>query len=106
MVNGRLLNLDTFTIQMIDDKENLRSFVKSDLREFMFVEKSPMPSYQGKLTDQEIADVVAYLETFRPPPGRAAADEGVPRRRWSSPVVARRRPAGATVIAPPAQEPH
>ena len=27
--------------------------------------KSPMPSYAGKLTDEEIADVVAYLLTLR-----------------------------------------
>ena len=45
---GRLLNLDTFTVQMLDSKEQLRSFVKSDLREHGFVEKSPMPSYQGQ----------------------------------------------------------
>jgi putative heme-binding domain-containing protein len=105
-VNGRLLNIDTFTIQMLDDKENLRSFVKTDLREFMFIEKSPMPSYQGKLTDQEIADVVAYLGTFHPPPGqgrggRGGAGGGAP------------PPAGAAIVAPgrgpatpPAQEPH
>jgi putative heme-binding domain-containing protein len=100
-VNGRLLNIDTFTIQMIDDKENLRSFVKTDLREFNFVTKSPMPSYQGKLSDQEIADVVAYLGTLRAPGagrgGRGGAGAGAP-------------PAGAAVggrgAAAPAQEPH
>src|SRR5580658_348893 len=42
-VSGRLLNIDTFTVQMIDEQENLRSFVKTDLREFAFAEKSPMP---------------------------------------------------------------
>ena len=30
---GRLLNLDSFTVQLLDTKEQLRSFVKSDLRE-------------------------------------------------------------------------
>lgn len=91
-VNGRLLNLDTFTIQMIDDKENLRSFVKSDLRSFMFVDKSPMPSYRGKLSDQEIADLVAYLSSLRPPPGQG---------RGRGPGG-----AGAAAAAPPAAEPH
>jgi len=75
-VHGRLLNLDTFTIQMIDDKENLRSFVKSDLRSYKFEEKSPMPSYQGKLSDQEIGDVVAYLSSLRPPPGQGRGGRG------------------------------
>ena len=35
---GRLLILDTFTVQMIDSKDQLRSFVKSDLRVHGFVE--------------------------------------------------------------------
>ena len=75
-VNGRLLNLDTFSVQLIDDKENLRSFVKSDLHEYAFADKSPMPSYQGKLTNLEIADVVAYLSTLRPPPGAGRGGRG------------------------------
>src|SRR4029078_6861436 len=53
---GRLLNLDTFTVQMLDSKEQLRSFVKSDLREHGFIEKSPMPSYKDKLSMKELAD--------------------------------------------------
>jgi cytochrome c1 len=75
-VNGRLLNIDTFTSQMMDDKGNLRSFIKSDLKQYMFIEKSPMPSYQGKLSDQEISDVVAYLSTLRPPPGQGRGGRG------------------------------
>ena len=66
-VNGRLLNLDTFTIEMLDEKGNLRGFTKADLKEYAFVTKSPMPSYTGKLSDQEMNDVVAYLSTLRPP---------------------------------------
>ena len=45
-VTGRLLGHDTFTVQLLDTKEQLRSFVKSDLREHGFVD-SPMPSYRG-----------------------------------------------------------
>ena len=62
---GRLLNLDTFTAQMIDSREQLRSFVKSDLREHGFVEKSPMPSYKDKLSAQELADLVSYLVSLK-----------------------------------------
>ena len=76
VVNGRLLNEDTFTVQLMDDKENLRSFVKSDLRDYAFVEKSPMPSYQGKLSGAEIADVIGYLATLRPPPGAGGGGRG------------------------------
>jgi hypothetical protein len=42
----------------------LRSFVKSDLREHGFAE-SPMPSYRGTLTPQELADVVSYLVSLK-----------------------------------------
>jgi putative heme-binding domain-containing protein len=63
-VTGRLLSHDTFTVQMIDMKEQLRSFVKSDLKEHGFAD-SPMPSYRGKLTPQEIADVVSYLGSLK-----------------------------------------
>jgi putative heme-binding domain-containing protein len=66
---GRLLNLDTFSIQLIDTKEQLRSFAKSNLREYGFVEKTTMPSYQNKLNPQELADVVSYLVSLK---GRVA----------------------------------
>ena len=62
---GRLLNLDSFTVQMLDTKENLRSFDKAKLREFGFVDASPMPSYRDKLSGQELADVVSYLVSLK-----------------------------------------
>jgi putative heme-binding domain-containing protein len=62
---GRLLNLDTFTVQMLDSKERLRSFVKSDLRDHGFADKSPMPSYKTTLSAQELADVVSYLASLK-----------------------------------------
>jgi len=61
---GRLLNLDTFTVQIIDAKEQLRSFVKSSLRAHGFLE-TPMPSYRDKLGSQELADVVSYLVSLK-----------------------------------------
>lgn len=64
-VTGRLLNHDTFTVQLIDSQDALRSFVKSDLREFAFVDKSAMPSYRNKLNHTELADIVAYLVSLK-----------------------------------------
>jgi putative heme-binding domain-containing protein len=63
-VTGRLLNHDTFTVQMLDSKEQLRSFVKADLREHGFA-PTPMPSYQGRFNSQETADVVSYLVSLK-----------------------------------------
>ena len=64
-VTGRLLNLDSFTIQMLDSKEQLRSFEKVNLRDYGFVDVSPMPSYKARLTAQELADVVSYLVSLK-----------------------------------------
>jgi len=64
-VTGRLLNRDTFSVQLLDSKEQIRSFMISNLREHGFVDKSPMPSYKDRLTPQEVADVVSYLGTLK-----------------------------------------
>jgi cytochrome c oxidase cbb3-type subunit 3 len=63
-VTGRLLNHDTFTVQILDSKEQLRSFVKTDLKEHGFV-PTPMPSYKDRLDPQETADVVSYLVSLK-----------------------------------------
>ena len=65
-VTGRLLNQDTFTLQLIDSKQQLQSFERSALKEVAFVTKSPMPSSKGKLAPQELADLVTYLSTLKP----------------------------------------
>lgn len=64
-ITGRLLNLDTFQVMMLDSKEQLRTFVKSDLREHGFADGSKMPSLRGTLSRQELADVIAYLLTLK-----------------------------------------
>jgi putative heme-binding domain-containing protein len=63
-VIGRLLNHDTFSVQILDAKEQLRSFAKADLREHGFV-ATPMPSAKGTLTSQEITDLVSYLVSLK-----------------------------------------
>ena len=63
-VTGRLLNIDTFTVQMIDMKEQLRSFTKATLKESGFI-PSPMPSFKSTFNVQELADVVSYLVSLK-----------------------------------------
>ena len=63
-VEGRLLGHDTYSVQLLDTKENLRSFLKADLREATFI-PSPMPSYRSTMSPQEIADIVSYLTSLR-----------------------------------------
>lgn len=64
VVTGRLLNHDTFTVQLIDTGDRLRSFVKADLREHGFVPTS-MPAYGDTLSPQQIADLVSYLVSLQ-----------------------------------------
>jgi putative heme-binding domain-containing protein len=58
---GRLLNQDTYRLQIIDSNGRLMSLEKSGLASFEIMKTSLMPSYAGKLTTQESADVVTYL---------------------------------------------
>ena len=64
-VTGRLLNLDSFAVLLMDSQEHLRSFVKSNLREYGFVDQSPMPSYRDRLGAAERTDVIRYLATLK-----------------------------------------
>lgn len=65
VIEGRRLNEDTYTVQIIDDRERLLSLVKADLQDYRVLTTSPMPSYKGTLTADEIADLVAYLLTLK-----------------------------------------
>jgi hypothetical protein len=62
-LSGKLLNLDTFAIQIFDPNEKLVNVSKTNVREMTIV--SPMPSYRDKLTTQEVADVVGYLMSLK-----------------------------------------
>jgi putative heme-binding domain-containing protein len=64
-INGRRLNEDTFTIQLMTDQEQLMTVEKSALKEFRILTSSAMPSYKDKLSPQQLADVVAYLASLR-----------------------------------------
>ena len=64
-INGRRLNEDTYTVQLMTDQERLLSVSKADVRSYEILTTSSMPSYKDKLSPQEIADVVAYLGSLR-----------------------------------------
>ncbi len=62
-ISGRLLNEDTFSVQLLDTKERLINLQKANLKEAAFLEQSAMPSFKDKLSSQERADVITYLLT-------------------------------------------
>jgi putative heme-binding domain-containing protein len=65
VITGRRLNEDTYTVQLIDDHEQLVSLEKAGLREYTVIKISSMPSYKDKLSLEEMADLVAYLLTLK-----------------------------------------
>lgn len=65
VINGRRMNEDTYTVQVIDEQEKLVSLVKADLREYGLVRRTGMPSYRDKLANTEVADLLAYLLTLK-----------------------------------------
>src|SRR5688572_9265452 len=64
-LRGRRLNEDTYTVQIIDEQENLLSLAKEDLREIVVATEAQMPSYAERLTADELADVIAYLVSLK-----------------------------------------
>ena len=64
-VTGRLMNQDTFTLQLIDPQDRLRSYALADLRQHGVITTSSMPSYKDKLSSQEMADMIAYLVSLK-----------------------------------------
>lgn len=63
-VTGLLLNQDTYSVQVLDQEGSLRSVDRSGLTEVLEA-TSWMPSYRGKLSAQELADVIAYIGSLR-----------------------------------------
>ena len=64
-VRGRILNQDTQSIQLMGPDQKPVSLQRESLRSLATEAKSPMPSYKGRLTAAEIADLVAYLITLK-----------------------------------------
>jgi putative heme-binding domain-containing protein len=65
-ISGRLMNQDTFTVLLMDPSETLRSFDRADLKQVTIEDTiTIMPSYQDKLNNQDLSDLVTYLKQQR-----------------------------------------
>ena len=67
--NGFLMNEDTYSVQLIDFEEQLRSLEKAELKEYKVEKPSTMPDYKDALAETELEDLVAYLSSLRPEGG-------------------------------------
>jgi cytochrome c oxidase cbb3-type subunit III len=69
---GVVLNEDNFTLQMLDTREQVHLFEKDQLRKFAKSRESLMPAYDQKmLSDQDLKDIIAFLNTADAAPGGA-----------------------------------
>ena len=65
---GVVLNEDQFTVQMLDLREQLHLFEKNKLRSYEKKRESAMPAYDQKiLSDKDLQDLIAYLQTVGAP---------------------------------------
>ena len=65
VVQGLRMHEDSFSLRLMDEQEQLRSFSKSEVDSFERDKSSTMPSYVQSLTSQELDDLVSYLLTLR-----------------------------------------
>jgi cytochrome c oxidase cbb3-type subunit 3 len=65
-VTGVRVNEDSFSIQIRDDSGRSYSFWKHEVTQIdKQRDKSPMPSYKGQLSEDELTDLVAYLASLK-----------------------------------------
>lgn len=64
-ITGVRLNEDPFSIQLRDFSDTIHSLFKDQLTSLQVERRTTMPSYQTRLTNSEIDDVVAYLLSLR-----------------------------------------
>lgn len=65
VIQGRRLNEDTFNVQLITTGEKLVTLDKTTLREYRVGNESAMPAYTDIFSEQEIADLLAYLLSLK-----------------------------------------
>ncbi|MCY4122592.1 MAG: hypothetical protein OXG72_16915, partial [Acidobacteria bacterium] len=63
-IEGLRMNEDTFTVRIMDNDENLWSFIKSEVRSVEQVKTSTMPASED-LSASDVDDLVAYLFSLR-----------------------------------------
>lgn len=67
LIRGRRLNEDTYSVQLITREGNLLSLDKTQLISIEINKTSSMPNYGTLLSEQEHADLLAYLLSLKGP---------------------------------------
>jgi putative heme-binding domain-containing protein len=65
-IRGTKKNEDVFSIQIMDLRERIQGYLKSNLQEVVYEKNSLMPAYgPDQLNDTDLTDLVGYLGTLR-----------------------------------------
>jgi putative heme-binding domain-containing protein len=65
-IRGVKKNEDVFSIQVMDARERIQGYMKSNLQDIIYDKTSLMPVFDaGRLSDADLNDVVGYLMTLR-----------------------------------------
>jgi putative heme-binding domain-containing protein len=64
-VGGIRLNEDDVSVQLRDQNDNARSFLKANIKEIRRDKPSLMPAYGTALSKKEMEDLIAYLSSLR-----------------------------------------
>jgi putative heme-binding domain-containing protein len=66
-IRGLKKNEDVFSIQVMDTRERIQGYARSNLQDVIYEKTSLMPAYgPDRLTDSDLTDLVGYLTTLRP----------------------------------------
>lgn len=63
--SGFILNEDTHTLQILEQKQGLQSLTKRDFNRYSVEKTSTMPSFARQLKEDELNDLVAYLHSLQ-----------------------------------------
>lgn len=64
-LTGRLLNHDSYSVQLIEPSGELKSVQKAGLRECTILDRNPMPSYADKMGAGDLSTLVHYLSSLK-----------------------------------------
>jgi putative heme-binding domain-containing protein len=65
-VRGAKKNEDVFSIQVMDTRERLQGYLKSNVQDVVYEKASLMPAYTPqRLSDNDLNDLIGYLTTLR-----------------------------------------